>query len=175
MVRGKTTLNIQWFEFLDAAENKRADAPVVHELDASRGVYEFSDGTDTSTKCDQIWSDRRSINGASTSTIDLGTGGGLLDSFGNSITKFAEVVEIAIYNRNTTAGQLVQFGPHTTNGFLDPFDGTAPLVEIHPGGCLLLRNPQGWATVDGSADTLRLVVPGGTAIEVDIFLCGRSA
>lgn len=177
-VRGLSRIFLQWFEFMDSNENKRSDAPVIHEFGGpndSRGTYEWTDGTDAITKADIFYTDRRTVSASGTSTIDLGTGGGLVDSYGNSITLFAEVVEILIYNRNSTAGQYVQFGPHTSTGFADPFGGTNPLVEIHPGDPLYMRNRSGWVVADGSADFLRIVNPGLVDVEVDIFILGRSA
>jgi len=156
--------------------------PVVHRPRLGVLKSSYSDGSSAPNQADLVYSVTGSVSASGTVTVDLGTGGGLTNRFGESIVPFASVVAILLINRSTTAADVLSLGPHTTNGLSAPFRGTNPLVDVVPGtsstkpGILYLENPSGWTVSDGSADTLRIVEQGGSnAVPYDLLILGRSA
>lgn len=94
----------------------------------------------------------------STTSLDLVSA--LTDSYGNAIT-FAKVKGILLHNKETTAGNFIQFGGIAA--CVPVLVSTAPAAEfpcivVHPGGLLFLWNPSlaGWAVTGGTGDLIYL-------------------
>jgi len=170
-VNAKTRVKVTVNELLDSPENK-SRGPITHEVDVEDT---WTDGT-TSTKIDVVYSDRRSITASATSTIDLGTGGGLTDTYGNSIVPAVELVFIVVRNRSSTDGDILHVGPHSSNGLTGPWVASGDLVAVGPGDVYYQMNDTGWTITDGSVDTIRIIETGGAnTVLVDVILGLRSA
>lgn len=105
-------------------------------------------------------------------SIDIGAGPGL-DPLSQPLT-LATIVGLVIYNRPTSAGNLLVGGEASAAAWNSPFNGDdeAKLV-LHPGSPLLLASPTtGYAVADTSNHLLELAAPAGN-VTYDIFVIGR--
>lgn len=152
----------------DSAEN--TDGPVRHRFDdRDRSEYRFEDGVNAG-QADLVWSDRRQVSASATDAIDLTD---LTDRFGNAIS-FAEVTAILVYNRSSTAADILEIGPDTTDGWTAPWD-SGSRAKINPGGRYYRDNDGGWL-VQAASKVLDIVETGGaSAVDYDIIIVGRSA
>ena len=119
-----------------------------------------------------VWSDRRTLNGGATDTIDL-NGGGLLDAF-NLPVNFASVTGIVIFNRSAVALAILNFGPAVANPFLWTFTAAGSLIQIPVSGCYCQWDDAGQAVVAGVSDQIRIInTTIAQAIDYDILIIGR--
>jgi len=170
-INAKTRVMVAVNELLDSPENK-SRGPIVHEIDVEDT---WTDGT-ASTNIDIVWSDRRSVAASGTSTVDLGTGSAITDTFGTSFVPAVELVFICVRNRSSTAGDILHVGPHTTNGLTGPWVAAGDLVAVGPGDVYFQMADAGWTITDGSVDTIRIVETGtSNTVTFDILLGLRSA
>lgn len=168
---GTRRMYFSGFEQLDTPENHSGS--IGNILDRS---FTFTDGVGAN-QADIVWSDRRTIAAGATSTIDMGTGGGLVDVFGNSIVPIVEVVAIMVYNRSATAGDILTVGPHAAaNPFLGPWSAATSRNRVGPETPWGFWYNTGWAVTDGAADTWSIIETGGAnPVDVDIIIIARSA
>lgn len=111
---------------------------------------------------------------ASTNT-DYDLAGGFTDAFGSAIT-FVKVKGIWIKASSSNVNN-VQIKPAASNGFLGPFANASDIINVAPGGVLLLAAPvSGWTVTAGSGDLLNLANSGaGSSVVFDIHIIGTSA
>lgn len=142
--------------------------------DANKQTYlkAFTDGDDVD-KAEVVFHDEYSLTASGTQALDLGA---LVDAFGNTIT-FEKVKMIIVRNMSTTAGDLVKLGPGT-NAHTQILGGTAPFINIPPGGCFAWCDPSDDATniTPSTDDDLLLTELGGAStVLVRVTIVGTKA
>jgi hypothetical protein len=185
MPRTLGTLNAQ--AILRATVGATADNGVV-TANASHGVGQSINFTASGTgagQADRFWqSTGRTLTSAATEDLDVydlgsldisGAGAGR-DALGQLWT-VAEIAGILVFNRGTSAGNLLVGNNNTTaawNSILNASDTAA--ITLPPSGILLLAstNDPAWAVADSSNHLLRFTASGG-ACTYDVYLLGRSA
>jgi hypothetical protein len=122
---------------------------------------------------DLLWSDERILS-ATSENIDL-AGGGLSDGLGSALA-FVKVKGIYIRNMATTAGYNLLVGGAATNAFINWVGDATDIVNVGPGGALLLYNPSaaGYAVTAATGDILK-IDSGANAITYRIVIIGTSA
>jgi len=124
------------------------------------------------SQINQVHSNISAVIAASgTYTIDCGVlGNNLRDTVSFTTVK---LISILLRNIGSSEATSVSFGPHTTNGFADPFSGTNPLVEIGSGGLLVMSAPENGWDITGGNDTLRVVNNDGVnTAGVEVLIAG---
>ena len=106
-----------------------------------------------------------------TSTTSYDLTGGLTDRFGNTLT-FVELREILVFNRSTTAGEILVLQGNLMSAFLN---GTAPTADLGPEGWFYHTNPRDGFTVTGTTQDTLTIDAGANTISYDLFLIGTSA
>jgi hypothetical protein len=136
----------------------------------------FATGT-AASQMDLTYRARRTISLSSSLSLDLA--GVLTDRFGNVLT-FARVKLIAIYNRAAIAsGFVLGIGAGSAclaSGTL--FANTSDILNLRPQGLFLYTAPDatGLVVTATTADILKIDnSANGTAVDVDIMICGASA
>ena len=140
-------------------------------------IINITDGT-TINKADMLFTDERTVAGASNDDIDLT--GVLEDAFGTAFNA-AELVSLIVINApisgtaNTT-DLTIGLGSNPFLGFLG---GTTPTVgPIKPAGVFMIAagDAAGIGTVSaGSADILRIANSSGASATYQIGILARSA
>jgi hypothetical protein len=163
----KTTINVRLQTLLlgsldNSTPEDRADYNLIDNLLSGTGVGQ----------ADVVFHDRRTLTGISAEELDLWSGG-LVDPLGAAI-KFAKVKLLMVRVRTVTTGTYLEIGGAGLNPFYSMFDAEDDMINLGPGGLLLLYNPDGYAA-GSSADKLRIGNTNGFSIEYDIFIVGTSA
>jgi len=135
----------------------------------------FRDTLATGTALDQadrLWHDTRTLTATSE---DLDLAGGLTDGLGETIT-FAKVKAVLIVNKNVTAGAILKIGGAAANQFVNWVADASDIVNVQPGGALLLWAPSlaGYGVTADTGDKLK-IDSGAATIEYDIVIIGTSA
>jgi hypothetical protein len=122
---------------------------------------------------------------SSTTQYDLAAGS-IRDIDGNVVT-FVEVCLIAVRNTRTTAGAVIDIGPHTANGFGVLAGGKGFWNAAHgAGGGQIVAENSGWTVMyspigvpvtAGTADILSVICSAvvGDTNSWDLVILGRSA
>jgi len=120
----------------------------------------------------KVWtSDDRSIAASSSETHDVA--GGLTDALGATVT-MTKVKGIAIKAASTNTNNVV-VGGATSNGLVNWVGDATDVINIRPGGCLVLIAPDstGYAVTAGTGDLLKISnSSSGTPVVYDIALLG---
>jgi hypothetical protein len=185
MPRTLSTISAQ--AILRATVAATSDNAVV-TANAAHGVAQsitFSASGTGSGQADRFWqSTARTLTSASSEDLDLydlgsldvsGAGAGR-DALGQLWT-VAEIAGLLVYNRSTSAGNLLVGGNGTAaawNSWMNANDDSE--ITLPPSGILLLAstNDPAWAVADSSNHLLRFLASGG-AVTYDVYLLGRSA
>jgi len=165
---GSATVVVSVAETLDTPQNRLGTI-----FDNLRPVYSWTDGVGASQN-DLVWQNRIQIGAGATVTTDLAAG--LTDSFGAAVV-FVEVTMIAIFNRETVAARIMNFGPNSANNpFLWTMVVANDLVQIPPGGAYIQWDDAGRTVGAGASDELRFInTDAGGTLTYDIIVVGRSA
>ena len=149
------------------------DLSVAHAvLNLQRG-FGLANGTGIG-QADKIWSDTRTIAPSGTDDIDLA--GALTDALGALVT-FARVKVMMFYAYSSNVNNLI-IGNAAATQFLSWVGAATHVVNVRPGGLLLLGAPDATAYVAGAgtADLLRVTnSAAGTSVTYDVVLIGASA
>lgn len=133
----------------------------------------FATGT-AASQADLVYRARRTVTASSNITIDLA--GSLADRFGTTIT-MARVKMIALYNRAAIGSGLVIGIGAGSNPLINFIGDASDIINLRPGGVLLLSAPDAtaYAVTAATGDILKLTNPGGTDVAVDVMIVGASA
>lgn len=119
-----------------------------------------------------VWSDRRTLAASTTDTLDVATGGGLVDALGVAVA-MARMKGIIVRNRGA---QNITVGRPAANGV--PWMTAAGDSNIVvPGGVLI----EFWPTAAGivvtaaTADLIEVVNGAGSSVDYDIIIFGASS
>ena len=135
--------------------------------------YTWASGTGAS-QADTIWTDTRTLTASSTEDLDLA--GTLTNALGTTVT-FAEVAAIYIFAADANTNN-VQVGGAASNQFINWVANNSDIVNIRPGGMMLLVAPDStaYAVTAGTGDLLKIAnSAGSTSVTYDIVIIGRSA
>lgn len=119
-----------------------------------------------------VFSDKRTVNASTTDTLDIATGGGLVDALGVAVA-MARMKGIVVRNRGT---QNITVGRPAANGV--PWMSAAGDNTIVSAGGLFA---QFWPTAAGivvtaaTADLIEVVNGAGSAVDYDIVIIGASS
>jgi len=142
--------------------------PVSHIFTAFEGLT-LANGTGAG-QADKVWSDRRTLAGAASETLDLA--GSLAPLFGAGTVTFAKVKIVALYNRS--AAQILTYRMGAANGWGGIVGGTTDPLVIKPGGCVLWYDPTGTTVTAGTGDIILITNGAGSSCDYDIFVVGTS-
>ncbi|MFZ4605158.1 MAG: hypothetical protein ACOYM5_02770 [Caulobacter sp.] len=135
-------------------------------------LTQFSPGA-ASGLADLLFSDERTLAASATENLDLA--GSLTSPLGSTLT-FVKVKAIMIV---AAAGNTnnVQVGGAASNGFTGPFADATDIVNIPPGGTLLLVHPTtGWTVTASTGDILKIANSGGTTgVTYKVVVIGATA
>ena len=119
-----------------------------------------------------VWSDRRTVNASATDSLDVATGGGLVDALGAAVA-LARVKLIAVRNRGA---QDIQLTRPAANGV--PWLAAAgDAIPIVAGGLNLWVAPTaaGKVVTAGTGDLIDVVNGAGSSVDYDIVIIGASS
>ena len=113
------------------------------------------------------------ITGSGSSTFDLS--GALTNALGNAAV-FSKVYAIKIENLATTTGKNIRVGnAGTGTGFYTWADAETSYVTVGASGVFLLAScVDGYAVTATTGDILKLANPGGSSIDVEVTILGKS-
>jgi len=136
----------------------------------------LADGTDLDEANKLYGPKRRTLAGGASETLDLsgtGTGAGTLQDVFGDYVQFTKVKALVIHNTNLVAGNVLEIGGAAANTFM-LFDNATDIYQLGPNGIFFVWEPSlaGLAVTAGTADLLKINVPGGTAIDYDIAILG---
>lgn len=138
-------------------------------IDPIEEILQIAAGTDTTSKCDCLFSDTRSV--ALSSSEDLDLAGVLVDAFGATITA-AEIVLIYIKAHEANTNNVI-IGAATAP-FAGPLGATGTYT-LKPGEWVPFVSKTGWAVGAGATDDLKIANSGaGTPVLYDILILGRT-
>jgi hypothetical protein len=131
---------------------------------------DLADGT-AANQADRIHASRRTLT-ATSENLDLA--GVLLDAYSAVIT-FAKIRAMIIHNRTLTTGFKLAVGGAASNQFINWVGNANDIINVGPGGTLVLTSPvDGFAVTPDTGDLLK-VDAGANTIQYDVFLIGTSA
>jgi len=136
-------------------------------------LFQWSSGT-AANQADRIFRKQNTLAASGSETLDLA--GSLLDVFGATIT-FARIKLLLVYAA-TANTNLVQVGGAAATVFVNWVANSSDIVNVRPGGLLLLTAPDatGYAVGAGASDFLKIAnSAAGTPVTYDIVLVGASA
>lgn len=142
-------------------------------VDDTANPAEFTNGT-TNDKADMVHRQSSSLAASGTETLDMGTGGGMLQPFGAAFEP-VELVQVWIQNDLTSLSDLI-VGAAGAEPFLGPMGGTAPTTTLKPGEHLDWYRPTGFAVTNNSNDKLKIAASAGSGpATYKKIIVGRSA
>jgi len=124
-------------------------------------------------QADKIYAATRSVNASTTDSLDVATGGGLLDVFGAALA-LAKVKVIVVVNTHATQGLSIS----RPAAGVPIFTAASDAVPIPPGGVFAVAAPgaAGLATVTAAtADLIDIVNGAGVTGSYQIVIVGTSA
>ncbi len=156
-------------------------AGLTNPLDLATGVaelnypklFQWATGTGAN-QADRLFHDQRTLGASATESLDLA--GGLTDPFGATIT-FARIKLLAVYAASGNTN-LVQVGGAAANAFVNWVANSSDILNVRPGGLLLLAAPDStaYAVTAGTGDLLKMTnSAGSTSVTYDIVLIGAGA
>ena len=161
-----TTLTIA----LGADYRNALDLNTVRDSLAYNIAKSLATGT-AANQADRSWHDTRTLTGTSE---ELDLAGVLTDGFGATLT-FVKIKAIVIQNKNTTAAANLAIGGAAANGFINWVANATDIVNIGPGGVLVLYSPvDGYGVTAATGDLLK-INSGAATISYDIAIIGTSA
>lgn len=119
-----------------------------------------------------VWSDRRTVAASTTDTLDIATGGGLVDALGAAVA-MARMKGIIVRNRGT---QNITVGRPAANG-VPWMSAAGDNVIVAAGGVHI----DFWPTAAGivvtaaTADLIEVVNGAGSSVDYDIIIFGASS
>lgn len=125
-------------------------------------------------QADKIFSDTRTLGAGANEDLDLA--GVLTDPFGIVMT-FAKVKMLYVF-ADADNGAYIQVGGAVATQFVNWVANATDIVNVCPGGMLLLATPTlaGYAVGAGASDFLRITnSDGGAGATYDIVIIGTSA
>lgn len=150
----------------------KIDQAVEGDLNVAKNSVAFSDivqllnGTD-SGQASKTFSDRRTIAGGATDSLDLTAV--LLDAFGNAIS-FTAIKAIVIRAAAGNGDTLTVGG--NENAFASFLGSTADAVVIDAGGLFVMTSSAGYAVAANTGDVLDIKNDDVAAAEYEIILIG---
>lgn len=150
----------------------KIDQAVEGDLNVAKNSVAFSDivqllnGTD-SGQASKTFSDRRTIAGGATDSLDLTAV--LLDAFGNAIS-FTAIKAIVIRAAAGNGDTLTVGG--NENAFASFLGSTADAVVIDAGGLFVMTSSAGYTVVANTGDVLDITNDDVAAAEYEIILIG---
>lgn len=150
----------------------KIDQAVEGDLNVAKNSVAFSDivqllnGTD-SGQASKTFSDRRTIAGGATDSLDLTAV--LLDAFGNAIS-FTAIKAIVIRAAAGNGDTLTVGG--NENAFASFLGSTADAVVIDAGGLFVMTSSAGYTVVANTGDVLDVTNDDVAAAEYEIILIG---
>lgn len=158
---------------LRANEQSTADFGTASLPHVAEFLLDLTSGT-IDNKADVVWSDQRTLAGAS-EQLDLR--GVLTAALGGAALSLVEVRAIWIRNRATAAASVLLVGGGANPAFSGLFGATGDIIKVPAGGCFLWVAPLdggGLATTAGTADMLTIDA-GAATITYDVMVLGVSA
>lgn len=119
-----------------------------------------------------IWSDKRTVNASTTDTLDIATGGGLVDALGTAVA-MARMKGLVVRNKGA---QNITVGRPAANGV--PWLAAAGDSNIVVAGGLMALF---WPTAAGivvtaaTGDLIEIVNGAGASVDYDIVIIGASS
>jgi hypothetical protein len=150
----------------------KIDQAIEGDLNVAKNSVAFSDivqllnGTD-SGQASKTFSDRRTIAGGATDSLDLTAV--LLDAFGNAIS-FTAIKAIVIRAAAGNGDTLTVGG--NENAFASFLGSTADAVVIDAGGLFVMTSSAGYTVVANTGDVLDITNDDVAAAEYEIILIG---
>jgi len=138
-------------------------------------AFTISDGTGINA-ANQIWHDERSLNTATSETINVYNPG--VNALGDA-NAMVKVKAVIIHNKSATAGEKLKLGGEgTANAWSAPFDSSnTAKVICGPDGTIALVDPSAAGYVAGSSSNnlLKIENVGAGTITYQIFIIGANA
>ena len=125
-------------------------------------------------QADLMWHDQRTL--AASTSEDLDLSGPLTDAFGEAAS-FARVKAIIVASA-TTNGALIQVGGAAGNQFLNWVADATDIIQVRPGGFMMLVAPDAtaYAVTAATGDLLKINNSDAAASATfDIYIIGVSA
>ena len=121
-------------------------------------------------QCNVLWHDQRIVVAGTPDDIDVRT-----LTFVGATQDFAKIKGLMVYNRSTTAAEILQVGADAVAPISTIFGATPDYLNVHPSGLLFLWSPLvGYAVTATTADILQIISASGT-ITYDIALLGTNS
>lgn len=128
----------------------------------------------TNLNADLAYGATETIAASGNTVLDFGTGGGLVDPFGDPFEP-VEMVLLFVYAATANTNNVV-IGANASEPFLMGLAGTTPTEAVKPGGFWMSFAPAGFAVVNNTNDKLKFLnSAGGTPVDFSILAIGRSA